>query len=264
MTPSVSDDMVERLREHLTRDLNLADALHDEKGSATVRALLDWLPALSAALPLPVEGVGAVLKGNGWVFWNPDSGEEYSPNHPVESGECDDAEHIRKATGQEDALWAGMQEQFKRANALASPSAEAAQPVAEPVEWLWYGEADGKQHISFGRWQSHESQHRYKYADIQATEHDHPSQPQGELREALIAGWNACRKSVYAVCEDVGAEADRIRIKGPVGTHSEEQHSKGYHAGMHRAAKSIARGFNSMEAEDDDNLRAALAGRTAG
>lgn len=78
------------------------------------------------------------------------------------------------------------------------------------------------------------------------------------LREATIAGWNACRKSIYAVCEDVSDEADRIRIKGPVGTHSEEQHAKGYHAGMHRAAKSIARGFNSMEAEDDDYLAAAI------
>lgn len=82
------------------------------------------------------------------------------------------------------------------------------------------------------------------------------------LREAMeaatVAGWNACRKSIYAVCEDVSDEADRIRIKGPVGTHSEEQHAKGYHAGMHRAAKSIARGFNSMEAEDDDYLAAAI------
>jgi hypothetical protein len=87
---------------------------------------------------------------------------------------------------------------------------------------------------------------------------DHESKGQ-PLDEAAKAGWNACRKSVYAVCEDVGAEADRIRIKGPIGTHSEEQHGKGYHAGMQRAAKSIARGFNSMEALDDDNFRAALA-----
>lgn len=83
------------------------------------------------------------------------------------------------------------------------------------------------------------------------------------LREsAAVAGWNACRKSLYAVCEDVGEEADRIRIKGTVGSHSEEQHAKGYHAGTCHAAKSIARGFNSMEALDDDNLRAAL--RTLG
>lgn len=78
------------------------------------------------------------------------------------------------------------------------------------------------------------------------------------LREAAAAGWNACRKSIYAVCEDVMREADRIRIKGPVGSHSEEQHSKGYHAGSCHAAKSIARGFNAMEAGDDDNFTAAI------
>lgn len=74
----------------------------------------------------------------------------------------------------------------------------------------------------------------------------------------ITMGWNACRKSLYAVCEDVGEEADRIRTTGAVGTAAEEQHSKGYHAGQHRAAKSIARGFNSMEAIDDDNVREAI------
>ena len=78
------------------------------------------------------------------------------------------------------------------------------------------------------------------------------------LEDAHIAGWNACRKSLYAVCEDVQNEADRVRIVSTVGTAAEEQHAKGYHAGACYAAKSIARGFNSMEAEDDDNLRAAL------
>lgn len=82
---------------------------------------------------------------------------------------------------------------------------------------------------------------------------------EAETRErAVIAGWNACRKSVYAVCEDVAAEADRIRITTMVGSASEEQHAKGYHAGTCRAAKSIARGFNSMEAMDDDNCIAAI------
>jgi hypothetical protein len=79
-----------------------------------------------------------------------------------------------------------------------------------------------------------------------------------EIIEAVVAGWNACRKSIYAICEDVQAEADRIRISSTVGTFAEEQHAKGYHAGTCYAAKSIARGFNSMEALDDDNLRVVL------
>lgn len=69
--------------------------------------------------------------------------------------------------------------------------------------------------------------------------------------DGAIAGWNACRRSIYAVCEDVGKEAEAA------GKHGGE-HARGYAAGMARAAKSIARGFCAMEAEHDDNLAAAL------
>ena len=78
------------------------------------------------------------------------------------------------------------------------------------------------------------------------------------MREATIAGWNACRKSIYAVCEDVSDEADRLQITSKPGTASEEQHAEGYYNGQRYAAKSIARGFNSMEARDDDYLAAAI------
>lgn len=47
----------------------------------------------------------------------------------------------------------------------------------EAVAWLWYGESDGETHLSFGRWQKHPCQYRYKLADIQPTEHDHPTRP---------------------------------------------------------------------------------------
>lgn len=69
--------------------------------------------------------------------------------------------------------------------------------------------------------------------------------------KVCVAGWNACRKSVYAVCEDVIREADAIPT-------DELEHARGYSAGMARAAKSIARAFNSMDAEHDDNLTNAL------
>lgn len=69
----------------------------------------------------------------------------------------------------------------------------------------------------------------------------------------LVAGWNACRTSIYAVCEDIrDREAQTYEVEG-------NEHAKGFVAGMRWAAKSIARGFNSMDAEDDDNLRAARA-----
>ena len=65
--------------------------------------------------------------GTGWVFWNPDAGEEYAPNHPVESGECCDAQRMRPSTPQEDVLWQAFQGEFERAHALetAFPASEA-------------------------------------------------------------------------------------------------------------------------------------------
>ncbi len=35
---------------------------------------------------------------DGWLYHNPDTGEEWSENHPVESGEVPDAENVRPAT----------------------------------------------------------------------------------------------------------------------------------------------------------------------
>jgi len=40
-------------------------------------------------------------KSIGYLFDNPDTGTEYLPYHPIESGECQDAENIREATGAE-------------------------------------------------------------------------------------------------------------------------------------------------------------------
>ena len=78
-----------------------------------------------------------------------------------------------------------------------------------------------------------------------------------EREDAARAGWNACRKSIYAVCEDVMGENDKHRED----TENSPRHHFG-RGGM-AAAKSIARGFNSMEAEDDDNFRAAIRARAA-
>lgn len=62
-------------------------------------------------------------KADGWLFFNPDTGTEWSANHPVESGEVDDAENIRPATAEE-----LRQELFEAWEALATPPA----PVSEP------------------------------------------------------------------------------------------------------------------------------------
>lgn len=44
-----------------------------------------------------------------------------------------------------------------------------------PPEWLWWGEVDGKDVVTFGRWPKHGTKWRYKLAEIQPTEHDHPT-----------------------------------------------------------------------------------------
>jgi hypothetical protein len=51
----------------------------------------------------------------GWLFDNPDTGTEFSENHPVRSGECEDAKNIRPATAEalkEELLaaWSGWAE----------------------------------------------------------------------------------------------------------------------------------------------------------
>lgn len=48
-------------------------------------------------------------------------------------------------------------------------------------EWIWYCEStSGVPVISLGRWPKHPQQRRYKYAEIQETEHDHPAQCRSE------------------------------------------------------------------------------------
>ena len=78
------------------------------------------------------------------------------------------------------------------------------------------------------------------------------------LRAAAIAGWNACRKSIYAVCEDVQNQAADPNKVSLAGTPDQKMHEKGFWLGYSDAGKSIARGFGAMEALDDDNLTAAL------
>lgn len=100
-------------------------------------------------------------------------------------------------------------------NALFTLNIEDEQPKPPApdavVDWLWYGEdAEGKTHVSLGRWQRHPCQSRYKLADIQPVEHDHPSPSHDAVQEAarvteiaalieaatalgvraMVAGWN--------------------------------------------------------------------------
>lgn len=47
----------------------------------------------------PVASPGAESEHHlGWLFFNPDAGTEWADSHPIESGECEDAEELRPAT----------------------------------------------------------------------------------------------------------------------------------------------------------------------
>ena len=73
-----------------------------------------------------------------------------------------------------------------------------------------------------------------------------------ELEEALVAGWEACRRSVYAVCEDARDTA-LAKMAGDLG-----ERERGFYSAEASLAKSIARAFGAIEARNDDNLLAAI------
>lgn len=62
----------------------------------------------------------------------------------------------------------------------------------EAPEWLWYGEINGNPVVSYGRWPKHGAVWRYKYADIQPTEHDHGRHPKDARQafEEIVASLN--------------------------------------------------------------------------
>lgn len=70
-------------------------------------------------------------------------------------------------------------------------SAGSVRPPEAP-EWLWYGEVDGSPVVSYGRWPKHGATWRYKWAEIQPTEHDHGRCPQDARQafEEIIASLN--------------------------------------------------------------------------
>lgn len=63
--------------------------------------------------------------GAGYVYHNPDTGEEYSRNHPIHGGEVPDATGIRRSTLMEDALHDAYQSEWDEAR-LARAELEAA------------------------------------------------------------------------------------------------------------------------------------------
>lgn len=69
--------------------------------------------------------------------------------------------------------------------------AQGSRPSEAPG-WLWYGDVDGKPVVTFGRWPKHGAQWRYKWADIQPTEHDHAAPPAPHAAQVETAFLNLC------------------------------------------------------------------------
>lgn len=85
---------------------------HVEQGTCPIGAYA-WggsaaVEAWNQRSPLITELLSHRSEGAGYVFLNPDTGVEYSLNHPVESGECEDAQDIRPSTDFEDHLAAEL------------------------------------------------------------------------------------------------------------------------------------------------------------
>lgn len=72
------------------------------------------------------------------------------------------------------------------------------------------------------------------------------------LLEAARAGWNAARKSVYALCEAIENTEDP-RPNGPY-----LEHQRGFYSGEKLTAKRIRKAIGSFEATDDENFTAAI------
>jgi hypothetical protein len=97
----------------------------------------------------------------------------------------------------------------------------AARPHDAP-EWLWYGEADGKEVITFGRWPRHGAQWRYTYAEVQPTEHDRASV--SAIRDNLQQAWAALSliRETVETLGPVGSVQNAEHLDGPTFMHEAE------------------------------------------
>ena len=91
-----TDELPEGVQYVLLRGLHAMGWEQPTSGSWEVleAAILAALPHLGA----PVAAAGTNDDQIGWLYFNPDAGTEFSPDHPVESGEVPDADLVRAAT----------------------------------------------------------------------------------------------------------------------------------------------------------------------
>ena len=110
--------------------------------------------ALSTPAPRTDGGMTAGEDHFGYLFHNPDTGEEWSENHPVESGEVEDAENVRPATAK--ALHELLIEAWSELEDARADLATPAQPAGAVPESLReaireYGKAEWSAGYATGR-----------------------------------------------------------------------------------------------------------------
>lgn len=77
-------------------------------------------PDCGGCRPVPARKP-SIFCGMGWVYLHPEDGWSYSQEHPKHSGECPDAEGVRKATEMEDHLWKEYQAEWVKNNKRLFP-----------------------------------------------------------------------------------------------------------------------------------------------
>ncbi|MCZ4089371.1 hypothetical protein [Sinorhizobium psoraleae] len=78
--------------------------------------------------------------------------------------------------------------------------------VENRPEWIWYCESkSGVPVVTFGRWPKHPQQARYKLAEIQPTEHDHPTSGTFESDPQTLRNY-CCQ--LLDMLENYGVEID--------------------------------------------------------
>lgn len=107
----------------------------------------------------------------GFVYHNPDTGEEYSQNHPIESGEVPDAMDVRPATSQEQFLY-GLWNAAEARIAELEKERDEARNEAYELKLAAAGGEDVPGSASLvtphdvERWRKEQSAERVRYIDI--------------------------------------------------------------------------------------------------
>ena len=129
-----TDELPEGVQYVLLRGLHAMGWEQPTSGSWEVleAAILAALPHLGA----PVAAAGTNDDQIGWLYFNPDAGTEFSPDHPVESGEVPDADRVRAATVEN--LLSELQESWEllgqtRRQLRELPPATSANPLMEQM-----------------------------------------------------------------------------------------------------------------------------------